>query len=67
MAVFLGSVKSDKKTYRILTANRRIKYAGTDKPSFLSLEQAKKLVNYKKGEMIYQWDIKNQEPLWEIL
>jgi hypothetical protein len=52
--------------YRIWTSNNRVKYAGTDLPSWLSLEQAKKLVNYLAGEQIYEYD-NNGNKLWEVL
>jgi hypothetical protein len=55
-----------KAIYRIIKSNGRIKYAGTDDPSWLTLEMAKKLVSYSDGEMIYEFD-KNGNPLWEIL
>lgn len=41
--------------YRILTANYRIKYAGTDLPSWHTLAKARELVNYEAGEMIYEY------------
>lgn len=52
--------------FRILTSDRRIRFAGTDKPSWLTLEQAKELVDYSKGEMIYEYNDQG-ERLWEIL
>jgi hypothetical protein len=55
------------KRYRILKPDMRIKYAGTDSPSwFFSLDEAKKHVDYSKGEMIYEYDI-NGDRLWEVL
>jgi hypothetical protein len=54
-----------KPTFRIIKSDGRIKYAGTDKPSWLTLKMAKKLVNYSDGEMIYEFD-KNGNPIWEI-
>ena len=58
-----GDIK--KPTFRIIKSDGRIKYAGTDKPSWLTLKMAKKLVNYSDGEMIYEFD-KNGNPVWEI-
>jgi hypothetical protein len=58
-----GEVKAN---YRIIREDGRIKYAGTDMPSWLTLETARKLVNYSKGEMIYQYDEKGNK-LWEVL
>ena len=51
--------------YRIVTANKHIKYAGTDKPSWFSLEQARQLVNYKAGEIIVEHN--GVDILWEVL
>lgn len=56
----------DKPRYRILSADGRIKYTGTEKGSWFTLEQAKKLVNYSKGEMIYEFD-NNGDQLYEVL
>ena len=55
-----------KANYRILTAEGKIKYAGTGMPSWLTLELAKSLVNYSDGEMIYEFD-NNGNKLWEVL
>lgn len=52
--------------FRILTKDRRIKYAGTDTESWMTLETAKKLVNYKEGEGIFEFNNKG-EILWEVL
>jgi hypothetical protein len=57
---------TNKAKYRILKANGRIKFAGTDKPSWLTIEQAKKLVNYTDGEMIYEYNNEGKK-LFEIL
>lgn len=54
-----------KATYRIITADRRIKYAGTDQPSWFTLETARKLVNYQAGEMIVEHN--GVDILWEVL
>ena len=53
--------------YRILTADRRIKYAGTGHDSWFDLDTARKLVDYSKGEGIYYFHPSSAEPLWEIL
>lgn len=58
--------KIDPIKYRILTEDGKIKYAGTGFDSWFSLEKAKEKVDYTKGEMIYEWDLKTQEPLWEV-
>jgi len=48
--------------FRILDQNRNILYTGGN--SWMTKEQAKSLVNYDKGEMIYEfW---NGEPLHEV-
>lgn len=51
--------------YRILTADRKIKNAGTDSPSWFTLEMAKKEVDYSAGEMVYEFDY-NRERLYEV-
>lgn len=51
--------------YRILTKDRKIKYAGTGRDSWFTLEKAKSLVNRKNGEMIYEFDAEGR-PMWEI-
>jgi len=57
------SVKSI--NYRILTAERKIKFAGTGEDSWFDLATAKKKVDYSAGEMIYEYE--HGEPLWEVL
>ena len=51
--------------YRIQTADRKIKYVGTGENSWFTLEQARKLVDYSKGERIVEHDGVNI--LWEVL
>lgn len=41
--------------YRILTEDYKIKFAGTGKDSWFTLEDAQILVNYSAGEMIYEY------------
>lgn len=61
------TAETDKRPYfRILTADRRIKYAGTDQPSWMNFETAKRLVDYTAGEMIYEYNA-DLLPLWERL
>jgi hypothetical protein len=67
MAVFIGATKKNPVRYRIHTEKRRIKYAGTGSDSWFTLEQAKKLVDTKKGEAIYEYDLRTMNPLWEVL
>ena len=57
--------RKGKYIYRIVKQDRKIKYAGTDKPSWLSLEMAKDLVDYDKGEAIYEFNA-GGDPLWEV-
>ncbi|MEQ8547644.1 MAG: hypothetical protein RIC03_07025 [Cyclobacteriaceae bacterium] len=56
-----------KNDYRILTADKRIKYAGTDHPSWLTLDQAKSKADIRAGEMVYQFCTETHRPLWEVL
>lgn len=51
--------------YRILTAEGKIKFTGSEIGSWFSLEKARELVNYSEGEMIYQFD-SNGERLFEV-
>ena len=55
----------DKAVYRILTSDHRIKYAGTDNPSWFALKKARELV--RPNEMIYQYCTKTMQPMWEVL
>lgn len=50
--------------FRIRTASGRFVGAGTDKPSWFSLDDARALVNYDEGEQIVEHDGVNV--LWEI-
>lgn len=52
--------------YRILTAEGKIKYAGTGNDSWFNLETAMQKVDYEKGEAVYEYS-KNGEKLWEVL
>lgn len=51
--------------YRILTAEGKIKFTGSEIGSWFSLEVARGMVNYSEGEMIYQYDV-NGERLFEV-
>ena len=55
----------DKKTYRILTADKKFLNAGTDLPSWFTLKEAYDLVDYMSGEIIVEHDGVNI--LWEVL
>jgi len=50
--------------YRIQTKEGKIKYAGTGKDSWFTLDDARKIVNRKNGEKIIESDGINI--LWEI-
>jgi hypothetical protein len=52
-------------SYRIITADQKIKFAGTDQPSWLTEIKAAIAADTRNGEMIYQYNEKC-EPLWEI-
>ena len=54
-----------KSNYRILTAENKIKHAGTDNNSWLTLEQARIDVDYSNGEQIYEYN-DDRERLWEV-
>ena len=56
-----------KATYRIITKKGLIKYAGSNRGSWFTLQQAKKLVNKKEGEKIYEYSLKTMRKLWEVL
>lgn len=51
--------------YRIQKADGRFLNAGTGNDSWFTLEDARKLVNYKAGQIIVEHDGVNI--LWEIL
>ena len=55
-----------KANYRILNADRTVKFTGTETGSWFTLERAKELVDYSAGEMIYEYD-NNGNRLWEVL
>lgn len=50
--------------YRIRTKDNRIKYAGTDRPSWFTLSKAREIVNYSQGENIVEHN--SMEVLWEV-
>ena len=53
--------------YRILDAEGKIMYTGTERGSWFSLEDAKNLVNRENGEMIYEYAKDCSSRLWEVL
>ena len=61
----MNSPNTQKAVFRILDANRLIKYCGTEQGSWLTLEQARKVVDRTKGEMIYQFSDDYMHMLWE--
>ena len=50
--------------YRIQTSEGKILFAGTGKDSWFTLDQARKIVDYDKGQRIIESDGVNI--LWEI-
>lgn len=54
-----------KKKYRIVKSNGTLLNAGTDKPSWFTLEKARELVDYSKGEKIIEHN--GMYALWEVL
>lgn len=54
-----------KKKYRIQNSDGRFYNAGTGRDSWFTLEDARKIVNYEKGQRIIESDGVNI--LWEIL
>lgn len=56
-----------KAQYRILTADKKIKYAGSNTGSWFTLQQARNLVDRKKGETIYLYCMATMERMFEIL
>ena len=63
MSVLLGSIDNVK--YRIQKKNGTILNAGTSKDSWFTLEQARKKVDYSKGERIVESN--GIHILWEVL
>lgn len=51
--------------FRIYTKDRKVKFTGTGEDSWFTLEKAKKLVDYSKGESIYEVD-PTGNPVWEV-
>jgi hypothetical protein len=69
--IFKKSVAAHKESqrthkYRIQNREGRIMHTGTKTGSWFNLERAKEIVDYSKGEMIYEYN-ENQVPLWEVL
>lgn len=53
-----------KTDFRIVNADRTVLNAGTGLPSWFTLEQARQMVDYSKGQMIYQSN--GVDLLWQI-
>lgn len=51
--------------YRIRNSDGTYHNAGTDKPSWFSLNDAKKIVDYKKNQQVRECD--GVYDLWEVL
>ena len=55
-------------TFRIYTAENKIKFAGTEQDSFFStLEAATEAADYNAGDMIYEYCIQSQRRIWEVM
>lgn len=50
--------------YRIIKANGNVKFAGSDMPSWFTLENARKYA--EEGDKIFEFDMKYQKALWEV-
>lgn len=55
-----------KTNYRILNSDMTIKYAGTGLYSWFTLEYAREIVDYQKGEMIYEYNMTSMERMYEV-
>ncbi len=53
--------------YRILTADGRAKNAGTGRPSWFTLEEAKREYDPGAGEIIIEIDPGTGRKLWEVI
>lgn len=56
-----------KTAYRILTADGRAKNAGTGRPSWFTLEEAKREYDPGAGEIIIEIDPGTGRKLWEVI
>lgn len=61
----IGAVEPYKVKYRIIKPDGRIRFAGTGKPSWFTLEDARK--NAKKNDSIYEYNLKTMDKMWEVL
>lgn len=54
-------------TFRVYTKDRKIKFAGTDHPSFFNTaEQAAAVASFEDGDKVYEYSLIHQRPLWEV-
>jgi N-6 DNA Methylase len=61
-------IQKKKQLYRIFKDNERIKFAGTDYPSFFSdLDLAIEKTDWRAGEKIYEWDNDSDRRMGEVL
>ena len=53
--------------FRIITADGRVKHAGTGRPSWFTLAEAEKDADRAAGEIIIEIDPGTGRKLWEVL
>lgn len=53
-----------KAVYRIHNIENKVMHTGGN--SWMTLEEARKLVDYSKGEMIYEYSDDYMDTLWEV-
>jgi hypothetical protein len=53
-----------KAIYRIITKEGNVKFAGTDFPSWLTLDRARE--NAEDGDKIYEFDTATMRQMWEV-
>ena len=56
----------DKRKYKILNSDLKVQYTGTIKGSWFTLEEARRIVDYDKGEMIYEYSGGFTDRLWQV-
>ena len=61
------SQSSDMEKFRIITADNKVKFAGTGSDSWFTLAKAEQVVNRENGEMVYEYTCPGGERLWEVM
>ena len=56
----------DKRKYKILNSDLKVQYTGTIKGSWFTLKEARRIVDYDKGEMIYEYSGGFTDRLWQV-